>query len=247
MKIMNAIILAAGLGIRLNPLIKDIPKCLIEVNRIPIIERCISIIRKYDIEQIIVVLGFQSGKIREFIGHKFGLSGFLFIENPEYQSSNNIVSLWLAREHLKQGAFIIESDIVFEEKAFQILAGSENKSFWMVDRFVKGMDGCLLETNDAGEIISIRIVREDLNEYTDKMFKSVGILKLNSNEGELLSAFLDQEVKADNKKIYYDLVFAKYLSSLTVFICNIEGYKWAEVDNYQDLLHAQQMFINTDG
>jgi CTP:phosphocholine cytidylyltransferase-like protein len=79
------------------------------------------------------------------------------------------------------------------------------------------------------------------------MFKSVGILKLNSNEGELLSAFLDQEVKADNKKIYYDLVFAKYLSSLTVFICNIEGYKWAEVDNYQDLLHAQQMFINTDG
>jgi choline kinase len=242
MIITNAIILAAGLGMRLNPLTKNTPKCLININGIPIIERCVSALMEYGIQNIVVVLGFQSKMIKEFLEKRFDGSGFTYIENPEYISTNNIVSLWLAREYLKEGAFIVESDVIFEENAFQKLADGGIKSLWMVDKFTRGMDGCLLTADKGDRIISIRIVREELGEYTDRMYKSVGLLKLNREDGRLLSGFLDKEIQDDNRQIYYDLVFSKYLPSFDISICNIEGHKWAEIDNIQDLHHAVKLF-----
>jgi L-glutamine-phosphate cytidylyltransferase len=242
MIITNAIILAAGLGMRLSPLTKNTPKCLINVNGIPIIERCVSTLMGYGIQNIVVVLGFQSEMIKEFLEKRFDSSEFTYIENPEYISTNNIVSLWLAREYLAEGAFIVESDVIFEETSFQKLADRDIKSLWMVDRFIRGMDGCLLTADKRGRIISIRIVREELGEYTDRMYKSVGLLKLNHEEGRLLAEFLDKEIQDDNRNIYYDLVFSKYLSSFNISICNIEGQKWAEIDNIQDLRYAVKLF-----
>ncbi len=242
MKITNAIILAAGLGLRLNPITQDIPKCMIKINNVSIIERSISIIKKYGIEKIIIVLGFQSKKIIELLGHSFKLSDFVLIENQEYMSTNNIVSLWLARKYLQDGAYIIESDVIFDEEAFKKLSSNSDNSMWMVDKFIKGMDGCLLTADNAGRIISIQIVREELKEYNENMYKSVGILKINSDCGKLFSEFLDNEITNNNKNIYYDLVLSKYISSLNISICNIEGYKWAEIDNIHDLNYAMNLF-----
>ncbi|MFA7384414.1 MAG: phosphocholine cytidylyltransferase family protein [Desulfurivibrionaceae bacterium] len=238
-----AIILAAGMGVRLNPLTGDLPKCLIPLNGLSLLERCITTLTSNGVKTIVVVIGFQGDKIRQALetrGH--GATEIVYVESPDYRTTNNIVSLWLAREYLEQGAYIIEGDVAFDESAFSKLVQDPGRSLWMVDRFRKGMDGCLLMTGEGNRVVSLQIVREELKDYTEQMFKSVGILKVCRDTGKLLSRLLDEEVGSGNKNIYYDLVFSKYIDKLDISICGIEGMKWAEIDTINDLHYAEGLF-----
>lgn len=238
-----AIILAAGMGVRLNPLTGDLPKCLIPLNGASLLERCISKITRNGIKTIVVVIGFQGDKIRQALeGGADGSANIVYIENHDYRRTNNIVSLWLAREYLEQGAFIIEGDVAFDGSAFAKLVQDPGRSLWMADRFRKGMDGCLLMSGEENRIVSLQIVREELKDYTEHMFKSVGILKISRDSGMLLSRLLDDEVRNGNKNIYYDLVFSKYIDKIDISICGIAGMKWAEIDTIHDLHYAEGLF-----
>lgn len=241
-----AIILAAGMGIRLNPLTGDLPKCLIPINDVSLLERCISKVARSGIKTIVVVIGFHGDKIRQALERgAHSPAEVVYIESPDYRTTNNIVSLWLAREYLEQGAFIIEGDVAFEASAFSKLTQHPGRSLWMADRFRKGMDGCLLMTGEEGNrVVSLQIVREELTDYTEHMFKSAGILKVGRDSGKLLSRFLDEEVGNGNKNIYYDLVFSKYIDEIDISICNIEGMKWAEIDTINDLHYAEGLFAH---
>ncbi len=240
----NAIILAAGMGMRLNPLTENMPKCLIQINGSSLIERCISKFVQNGIKTVVIVIGYQGHKIKQTLGDTYAAAKLIYIENPDYQTTNNIVSLWLARDYLKQGAFIIEGDIIFEDSALSKLFRNAGGSLWLADRFKKGMDGCLLTTGGADRIMALKIIREKLAEYNGNMFKSAGILKIDANNGRKLSQFLDKEVQENNKNIYYDLVLSKYIDKINISVCNIEGLKWSEIDNAADLQSAEELFIH---
>ncbi len=237
-----AVILAAGLGMRLNPVTENMPKCLIKIGGRSLIERCISLFVKYGVKTFVVVTGFKGEKIRGQLGEDFSSARILYVDNPLYGSTNNIYSLWLAREYLENGAFIIESDVICEERVVEQIMRSPHSSAWLVDRFKRGMDGCLLSADALERITSLKIVRTDLPEYTDSMFKSVGILKIDGATGKVLSSLLDKEIQDENKNIYYDLVFSKYIDMIPISICNIEGLRWAEIDNAADLQFAITLF-----
>ena len=64
---MNAIILAAGMGTRLRPLTDDIPKCLVEVNGIPMVERQILLLQERGIFDITLVAGYRKDKLEYLV------------------------------------------------------------------------------------------------------------------------------------------------------------------------------------
>lgn len=110
---MNAIILAAGMGTRLRPLTNDIPKCLVPVLGVPMIEQQIKFLHKAGIRDIILVSGYKAERL-DYLIHKYGVK---IVANDRFDICNNIYSLYKVRECFGD-SFIIEGDVYMSENPF---------------------------------------------------------------------------------------------------------------------------------
>lgn len=239
---MKAVILAAGMGTRLNPLTNNRPKCLIEVNGESIIKTVLRHLSGNNIEETIIVVGYAKDQIIEEIGSRFASMKISYIENKLFAKTNNMYSLWLARDHLESGCILIEGDVIFEEEILHRLLDSEkDKAYWVVDKFTKDMNGCMLKTNSDGIINNIRIVRHNLS-LEKNSFKSVGILKITPDFGKHLSNWLNWSVLEDNVNVYYDTIISEHVNEYPVYALNINGLKWFEIDDIDDLRKANVLF-----
>ena len=81
-QITTALLLAAGSGFRLRPLTDDQPKCLTEIDGIPILERLVDCLRQQGFKRLVVVVGYLEHRIRQFLGEwQDGLS-IEYVVNP---------------------------------------------------------------------------------------------------------------------------------------------------------------------
>lgn len=110
----NAIILAAGFGMRMVPINTQSPKALMEVNGEPLIERMIKQLHEVGVMEIYVVVGFMKEQF-EYLIDKFGVQ---LIINEEYSTKNNLHSLALALNHLSN-TYIVPCDIWFDKNPFR--------------------------------------------------------------------------------------------------------------------------------
>lgn len=240
----KAIILAAGMGLRLNPVTNNTPKCLIDVNGKSILKRELECLEQNGIEETVIVIGYKAEKIIDAIGGHFGKMEIWYIENRLFNKTNNIYSLWLAKEQLKDGCVLIEGDVIFENEILtNLLKTDKDKSFWVVDKFSEGMNGCMLTTrNNGSEIRSIKIVRGGTKGIKPNCFKSVGVLKLTPDFGVLFGRRLDDYIRKGIVDVYYDIVLADHVGKSPVYACPVNGLKWFEIDDANDLQKAREMF-----
>lgn len=244
--ITNAVILAAGLGSRLRPLTDEVPKCMTEVNGKPILQQTIEILEKYGITETVIVIGYLGQRVIDKFGDSYRHMSLKYIWNEVYKDTNSMYSAWLAREYLEKGAILIEGDTVFDESLIKsALSTDEDKACWVLDRFTPEYDGSMSTADETGRIVDLKIVRGKLSEYRDNYFKSTGIVKITPKYGKLFSQWLDSDVKAGNVKIYYDLVIAKHLKEIPIFVCDITGKPWMEIDSLEDLKKTERIFLPT--
>ena len=97
---MQAVILAAGMGKRLKELTQDVTKCMIKVNGVTLIERMLSQLDALSLSRIVIVVGYQSERLISFIKTLDIKTPIIYVENSVYDKTNNIYSLYLARESL---------------------------------------------------------------------------------------------------------------------------------------------------
>lgn len=106
--------MAAGFGHRLQPVSLETPKPLIPVNGKPMITTSIEALRSFDITEIYVVVGYLKEKFR-FLEQAY--PGLTLIENPYYDTCNNISSLYVAREHLEDAMILDGDQIIYNPAA----------------------------------------------------------------------------------------------------------------------------------
>src|SRR5690554_5086347 len=100
MVIMQAIILAAGFGSRLRPITENIPKSLVEINGTPLLLNTLNHLSKYPINEVIIVIGHLKEKIMKKIGHEYKNMRILYVENPIFDKTNNVYSLYLTKNYI---------------------------------------------------------------------------------------------------------------------------------------------------
>ena len=124
---MQAIILAAGMGKRLGELTKNNTKCMVEVNGIRLIDRMITQLSKFNLNRLVIVVGYEGKKLIDYIGHRYDdILKIEYINNPIYDRTNNIYSLALAKEELcKDDTILLESDLIFEDRMLELLINHE--------------------------------------------------------------------------------------------------------------------------
>lgn len=240
----SAIILAAGMGTRLRPITNTIPKCLIEVNGESILKRVLKSLSNRGIKEVVIVVGYLGQKIIDRFGDQYGGIKLTYIRNTVYDKTNSMYSVWLARKYLQKGTILIEGDVVFEESFIQMmLETNTNRSYWIVDKFKPEYDGCMLVANEQNRILNLKIVEYQVGQRYSNCYKSTGILKITPEYGKILSKWLTQEENQVNTNIYYDLVIAKHLSELPIYIQYIGTKKWIEIDTVKDLRRSEELFV----
>lgn len=242
----RAIILAAGLGLRLRSLTNNLPKCLVKVNGKSILINQLECLEKNGMEETIVVVGYMKDKIIDKIGGKFGNMRISYVVNNIFDKTNNIYSLWLARDYLQEGCILIESDIMFEEEVLKRVLNSPEDDLSVLAKFKEYMDGVVVNLNSDKTIKNIIFKKEQFTgfNYTD-IFKTVNIHKFSKTFAEkFLVPYLDSYISNDILREYYEIVLKEIINKekLSVYGLLVDDLKWFEIDTMEDLKMAEQIF-----
>ena len=247
---MQALILAAGMGKRLKELTKNNTKCMVKVNGIPLIDRMLNQLERQNLSSIIVVTGYEGGKLREHINSLGINTPIVFIDNPIYDRTNNIYSLSLAKEYLKkEDTLLFESDILFEDSVLESLIIDSRDTLALVDKYESWMDGTCVRLDSDDNIIDFISGRNfDFNNTTD-CYKTVNIYKFSKHFSEThYVPFLEAYQIALGQNEYYEQVL-KVIATLDdaeIKGKRLDRQKWYEIDDIQDLDIAETIFSADD-
>ncbi|MDE6332997.1 MAG: phosphocholine cytidylyltransferase family protein, partial [Muribaculaceae bacterium] len=146
---MQAIILAAGMGRRLGEFTADNTKCMLEVNGVRLIDRLLTQLQKFGVSRIVVVVGYEGNKLKTYITKNYPSWPIEFVENPIYDKTNNIYSLWLARGYMREeDTILLESDLIFEDAVLEAIFETEISNCALVSKYETWMDGTMVRIDE---------------------------------------------------------------------------------------------------
>jgi len=197
-KVKRAIILAAGVGKRMQPLTLKKPKPLVEVNKVSMIDTIVEALNANGIFEIYVVIGYLK---EQFYKWKEKHKDIILIENPYYMTSNNISSLYVARDYISD-CFILDGDQIISNNA--VLSTEIIKSGYNVVWTDDKTDEWVLKVD--GEIIS-----SCLRTGGDHAWQLFSISRWSKEDGQKLKKHLEIEFdERFNRDIYWDEIALFY-------------------------------------
>ena len=237
-RITTALLLAAGTGSRLRPLTLDAPKCLTEVGGKPILGRLVDNLRSQGITRLVVVTGYLEHCVREYLQENAADMQVDYVFNPVYQTTNNIYSLWLARQEVQEPFVLIESDLVFEES---MLADMLIPDKIAISNILPWMNGTTVELNSQQEVAAFHVKR---SENGNERYKTVNIYSLSLQSWHRMIARLDRYITDGRVGEYYEAVFADMVLDNAIAFEPVffDEDRWYEVDTIQDLSSAELIF-----
>lgn len=243
---MQAIILAAGMGRRLGEYTKDNTKCMVPVNGVPLIDRLLGQLSRLKLDRVVIVVGYEGGKLVRHIEALHTDLNIEFVENPVYSRTNNIYSLWLAKDYLQQDdTILVESDLIFDDVLLNMLIDNPFPNLALVSKYETWMDGTMVRIDSDCNIVNF--VPKDAFDYSNagKYYKTVNIYKFSQEfSTRKYVPFLEAYTKAVGNNEYYENVLRiiSFLNSSDLKALPVTNAKWYEIDDKQDLDIAEALF-----
>ena len=232
---MIGVILSAGMGTRLMPLTKEIPKTLLKINEITLLERMIKNCVNADIRKFIVLVGYNKEKVIDLcpeIAKKYDIK-IETIANEKYDVTNTSVSTYLASSFIEENNLddfiLINGDNVVDPLIISRIAASYNTGM-IIDNFK--------ELNE--ESFKLIIDDESFNEE-----KTIANGKINDDVPEF-NRILERLIEEDPQN-YYDYAYKDLSEIKTIDFVLTNGLKWTEIDDLTDWKNAQKLVKELEG
>lgn len=247
---MQAIILAAGMGKRLKELTSNATKCMVEVNGVTMIERALSQLDALKLNRIVIVVGYEGQKLIDYISTLGVQTQIEYVSNDVYYKTNNIYSLYLAKDYLVQDdTILLESDLIFEDAVLKRLLDNPYPSLALVAKFESWMDGTVVTLDEEDNIKSFLGKKDFVFEDIPNYYKTVNIYKFSKEfSNSHYVPFLEAYCKALGNNEYYEQVL-KVITLLDKPEIKAErlGHEaWYEIDDVQDLNIAESIFATRE-
>jgi len=236
---MKTVILAAGIASRLRPLTDNTPKCLLKIGGKRILEMTIENLLETNNTEIIIVTGYRENMIREFIAQRFPELNVTYIYNDLYSSTNNIYSLWLAKDAvLGYDMMMMDSDIVFDKSIITKLVRSGHKNCLALKRHEVHDEEIKIKTDSSGRVLGIS-KEVDPEQAAGE---SIGIEVFGEETLYDLFRIIEKKVVGEKKvNLFYEAAFQElsdlYIVDTTDFFC-------MEIDTAEDLATAEGLVLN---
>ncbi len=233
----TALLLAAGTGSRLRPLTLTAPKCLTMVGGYSILERLIHILRLQGIKRLIVVIGHQGDRIREFLQKKAIDIQVDYVTNPVYQTTNNIYSLWIARQQISEPFLLIESDLIFE---FSMLNDMMQLDKIAISKRLPWMNGTTVELNHSKKVTTFHLKPHT---HHNPQYKTVNLYSFSLPSWHKIEKQLSHHIHKGHLNDYYEVIFANMITdgSLSLEAVFFNEHRWYEIDSMIDLSAAEKL------
>ena len=248
---MQAIILAAGMGRRLGEYTKDNTKCMLPVNGVRLIDRTLNQLAELKLARVVIVVGYQGQNLIDYIGDRYNEKIKIeFVNNPDYDKTNNIYSLALAKDKLQEDdTLLIESDLIYDDGMFSLLTENPYPNLALVAKYATWMDGTMVKLDDDNNIVNfVPKAAFNYNEM-DSYYKTVNIYKFSRDFCEQKYVpFLEAYCHALGNNEYYEQVLRviTLLDSAELKALPVGDEKWYEIDDIQDLDIAETIFAEGD-
>ena len=226
----QAVILAAGRGLRLGSPSNGQPKCLLEVGGKTLVEHQLDVLHGAGIENIAIVVGYRADLVRSVAGEDC-----CYITNQRYAETNSLYSLWLAREWIS-GAFVLTNG--------DVLAHPE------IYRRVMAVDGTSLafdsSSGDDREHMKVSFSNGRLRSISKDVpadqtqGENVGILKFERSAAELLLDEASALIAADSPMSWAPAAVGQIADRVPISGVDVAGMPWIEIDFPDDLAFARE-------
>jgi len=246
----KAIILAAGSGSRMQPFTDVLPKCLAPVNGTPILINALTHLCDAGIRETVIVVGHHKEKIYETVGDHFKNMRIIYIESMNYASTNNMYSLWLAREHLNEDILLLESDVFFDRKLIDKMLSQEGANLAAVARHQPWMSGTVASLDRNNNIQALLDTRHQALDFDySKVYKTVNIYLLRHDF--LLRYFvphLESFIASGDINDFYEVILhtMAYQGKYNMSAVFCDDIKWFEIDDDNDRITAEYMFASQE-
>ena len=249
---MKAIFIAAGEGTRMGSLTEEIPKPLIDVNGSSILERQITLLKKFGINEIVVITGPFS--------EKYHFSDIKYINDRKFKEHDQLGSLFVASNEIQGDVLIIFADIIFDESILkQILENNSEITIAIDMNWEKYDERSDNSINDADKVSilegNVKKIFKNMKFHTNeyRIGEFIGLMKLNSQGCKKINeVFFDlvdkhqgefHDAESFKKSKIIDILQEIIERGIKIEVESIKG-KWCEIDTIQDLEIAKKIFVN---
>jgi len=238
-RISTALLLAAGTGSRLWPLTDDAPKCLTEVSGTTLLERLVRSLRSRGFKRLVVVVGHLDHCIRKVLHTSMDGLTIEFIHSQRFRTTNNIYSLWLARNAIQDPFVLIESDLIFDTALLDEMLEPDRIA---VSRVLPWMNGTTVSVDPWRQVTRFYVGSQPSPD--ELTYKTVNMYSFSRSSWRRIARRLDQYVSAGRVGDYYETVFAELVAedSLSFQAVFFDNKSWYEIDTLEDLREANRRF-----
>lgn len=230
-RVERAIIMAAGTGKRMQPITFDTPKPLVRVKGARMIDTVIQGLRLNHIFEIYIVVGYQKEKFRCL---EKQYPGVVLIENPYYDIYNNISSLYMARDYIKN-AMILDGDQMIYNPSV------------LCTEFGRSGYNCVWTEKETGEwLLAVEngIVKNCSRIGGRQGWQLFSISRWSAEDGRRLKYHIEVEFEEKkNRQIYWDdVALFCYPEEYQLGIREMQYGDVVEIDNLQELMALDKSY-----
>jgi choline kinase len=240
----TAVILAAGIASRLRPLTDHTPKCLLAPGGKRILHRTIASLHANGIMRVVIVTGYLHTLVEEFVRRHWSTLEVIFVHNPDYASTNNIHSLWLARDAVgTDEMLLLDSDILFHPGIIAALLDAPhadcialNTAHPVGEEEIKvRLDG------DGGRILAI----SKTVPVAEAAGESIGIERFSPTFTARLFMVIEEMVRREGRSdVFYEAAFERVIAAgRPLHAVDISAWPCMELDTVEDFRRAEREII----
>jgi len=237
----TAVILAAGMGMRLRNVTGFCPKGMLEIGGKSLISRSLEILKNHGINRVVIVTGFQSNMYLDHLQPQTKFPNIEFVHSSRYFESGSMHSLFVAKDVLKEDFLLLESDLIYETRALSsvinydgydvVLASGETKSNDEVYIFGENND----DDSEKGELPNISTgkiiaINKQLRHHLKIKGELVGISKISQKLFKMMCKRHKQNLSFPCYN-HYEECISEICSKKMVPYLRVSDLVWTEIDN----------------
>ena len=237
-----AVYLVAGRGSRLGSTTEKIPKCLIPINKEPLLTRSLRQISELGVKKVILIVGYRYDDIKNEYQSSFHGMELCYVHNKDWETTNNLVSFYLAFPHIDSDYILLEGDLIYTDEEISKMSYPDSIA---VSPFKSYMDGTIItKKNNYVKMMYLKSSKIRPKK-AETLFKTVNIYSFSKNNHKnFIQPTVNKLVESGSYQSYYEQAFATLIenNSFPIKVIIFDNDAWYEIDTIEDLEEAKKLF-----